>query len=100
MLFLLGLTLLMIILSTIIGARKCSIYQIRYTVNFSQRGIFNYTLGLHHVANIGVDRRTGSKYRVETLSIGLLLFTLELNFYKELSAREEDFVNGQHPDHP
>lgn len=77
--------LFMLVLSLGIGVRHSHIYQVKGLVNFSRKGYFNYTLGLHHSSYMGYNKLTGEIYRIETLYIGLLVFTFEVDFYKVLA---------------
>lgn len=75
----------MLIFSMVVGTRQCELYQVKAIVNFTQRGIYNYTLGLHHAAVVGQDNK-GGKFRIETLTVGIILFCVEISFFRSLPA--------------
>lgn len=73
----------MIMFSTYVGVKNSHLYEVKAMVNFTKTGVYNYTFGIHHSAVIGQDRK-GGKFRIDTLSIGVILISVEINFYKQL----------------
>lgn len=73
----------MLIFSLLVGTRQCQVYQVKAIINFTQRGIYNYTMGLHHAALVGQDNK-GGKFRIETLTVGIILVSFEISFFKTL----------------
>ncbi|SEW21160.1 hypothetical protein SAMN05428988_3179 [Chitinophaga sp. YR573] len=85
MLILFCIWVFMLIFSLYVGCKDASMYQISLLPNFTQRGIYNYTLGLHHGVILG-QKGDGEHFRIEILTIGFVVFTIEARFYKEVKS--------------
>lgn len=75
----------MILFSLVVGVKNSVGCQVQAYINFSRSGVFDYIFGLHHTALISQDNK-GNRFRIEKLSIGIILFTMEVAFYKRLPA--------------
>jgi len=99
MLLFFSIWLLMLIFSLAAGARHSHLCQVKAVINFTRRGHYNYTLGLHHTAFMGYNKANGEMYRVEIVYIGLLLVTIEADFYKVIANGPAD-MNTYHAAQP